>query len=147
MTFCVVEKCEGKPLDIYMVVDISKSISHKELDQERSAVREILQQFDIGKTRVGIIKYHKDAITEFKLGSISSQNELKNAAIVQRPVKIAGTRTDLGLIEMKNNMKDESDSDRTQVAIVVTDGKATGEASLLENAVKDVHTNTSIRVR
>ena len=135
------EKCVGKPLDIYVVVDISKSINDDELKQESSAVRYILQQVDIGKdkSRAGIIKYHKFSSTEFDLSKITSQSALAKAKIVTRPVKIGGTRTDLGLIEMEKNFKNESNADRKKVAIVVTDGKATVNKSILKKVVDEIH--------
>ena len=130
-----------------MVVDISISIRPPQLIEEAQAVKKIMKKFDIGpgKARVGIIKYHNYSITEYNLSDFESHQELEKAKIVQRPKKVAGTRTDRGLAMMQENFKSESAAGRKQVAIVITDGKATKPKSLNEAVAKLHKTNILVK--
>ena len=79
-------ECKDTILDIYFVVDISKSISEKELIQEREAVRYLINSFDIDKdrSRVGLIKYHHITELEFSLGKYATRQELNSVKVLTR---------------------------------------------------------------
>lgn len=139
----LVEQCVNKPMDIYMVVDISISIKPDQLIEEAKAVKSIMSQFDIGvdKTRVGIVKYHNFTIIEYNLSAFPTFADLNNADIVQRPAKVAGTRTDLGMERAKQNFDAESEAGKKKVIIVVTDGKATVPKPAFAKFLEDFHQN------
>ena len=125
-----------------MVVDISRSINGDELKQEATAVRKIMTNFDIGKTktRVGIVLFHKQPVIKYRLNDLKSNTDLDNATVISRPRRFpGGTRTDLGLHTARKLMKKESKGGRSKVMVVITDGRATVNSKILKKAVAKVH--------
>ena len=120
-------ECVDKQLDIYIVVDKSKSIKDHELVKARRCVKYVLNNFDVAKnkTRIGLVSYHKYAITEFDLDAYSTIQEMNALTLVSRPVKVAGTKTAKALSLMLENFKAEAKPGREKIGILVTDGKAT----------------------
>jgi len=125
-------------LDIYFVVDISKSINEKELAQERLAIRTLIGSFDVGKdkSRVGLIKYHHFDEQEFPLGKYATHEELSAIDILTRGKIKGGTRTDLGMLLMVDKFKKEGKAGHRQVAILLTDGKATADLDDMISALE-----------
>ena len=119
--------CQNKPLDIYFVVDISKSINKKELKQERDALRHLFDSFEIarGKTRIGLIKFHSLAETELTLGEQETNAGLRETKVLTRGKIRGGTRTDMAMNMMMDNFGKDTSSGRAKVCILLTDGRAT----------------------
>ena len=115
-------------MDVYFVVDTSKSIQAKQFAMEEESIRYILGNFDIGynKTRVGLVTFNREVGTHFNLTKYQSRGELTSLDhLLTRPTNLkGGTRTDLALKEMMNNFEVES-KNKHKVAIIITDGKAT----------------------
>jgi len=126
-----IQECVGLVADVYFVVDVSRSIQKQELIAERKAVTFLIGGFDIApdKSRVGLIKFYKNAEQEFSLSRFSSREELSHHDMLSRkPGKVpGGTRTDLGLNMMMDGFRDEQIDDRMKIAFIVTDGKATAK--------------------
>ena len=141
----VTSACEDRVMDVYFVVDTSKSISTKELAAAEETVRYIINNFDIGpnKTRIGLITYNRHVFQDFQLNTYpdrASINALE--AIVTREDGIkGGTRTDLALEQMLENFAEES-SGRERVLLLITDGKATAPVKAVARAMD----KTDIRV-
>lgn len=123
--------CEGEPLDVYFVVDISKSISAKELEAEQAVVRFFLNNLNIASTsdgaRVALIKFHNFAEEEFGLDVYSSREQLKDVDILTRGFIRGGTRTDQAMELMMDKYEADTATGRKQVSILLTDGKATAD--------------------
>merc|ERR1712121_345821 len=99
-------ECVKAKVDVFFLVDVSKSIGINEFLDEKKAVKFLITGFDLDKksTRVGLIKFYRTADLEFGLGQYASRDALLSQDILIRKGKPpAGTRTDLAL----NMMMDE----------------------------------------
>jgi len=143
-----VYECKEKQLDIYIVVDISKSIGDQQLIQERSCVRSLFNYFDLAatKTRVGIITYHKYVMTEFTLAEHTTREQINDVDVVQRPIKVAGTKTDLALEQMLENFDQEQIAGREKICILITDGKATSSPTHMKNIADKIEQRGDIKL-
>jgi len=121
------EECLNKELDVYLVVDKSKSISDNELKLEKFIMKYIINSFDVAptKTRIGLFSYHWEVDHEFSLSEHALVDDLNSLDILPRPVKAAGTLTGRALMNVTKAFETEMAAGRQQVGILITDGRAT----------------------
>ncbi|XP_033747185.1 cartilage matrix protein-like isoform X2 [Pecten maximus] len=117
----------GKIADLAFVIDSSRSIGETEFKRELDFVREVLQEFELGrdKTRVAIVSFSNVVNTEFNFNQFSNEDEILNA--VSRIIYAAGpaTVTYRALNQTRRGVFTPGVGDRPgvpNVVIVVTDG-------------------------
>jgi len=137
------EGCLPPSLDVMFVVDISRSIGPKQLLQAQETVRLLIQNLPVvpGSSRIGIIKYNIGAIEEIPLGKYETKEELLQQPMVIRDEILPGTRTDIAMNLMMKKLKASRIQDRPQVAILITDGKATSRAKDMNTMIGNLTTS------
>lgn len=127
-------------IDVIFVLDSSSSVGSANFENMKDFVNNIVSNFEIGadKTRVGIIKFQRNASIILPLGSINNGTQL-NDFIKNIPYFGRGTRTDLALnlvIPVFNTSRTSQGIPR--VTIVCTDGRSS-RPSLTFQAAQAVH--------
>jgi len=136
--------CVGEPLDLFLVVDISKSINKVEIQKERDAIELILEYIDVGKdaSRVGLIKYHREAEIEFGLDEYTSNKQLEGLKLLTRGNIKGGTRTDLAMNLMMDTFAADTKTGRKRACILLTDGRATAPLKDMINKLETTDIKT-----
>ena len=135
--------CNGKPADIYFVMDSSRSIGFSNYLKQKTFVRKLLSAFDISNshTRIGVVTYSNDIKVDIPLGAISSVPELQKA-VDSLPYHAKGTNTGdaIQFVRKVGFVKGVARPEVAHVMIVLTDGlsldseKTRRESALAQDA-------------
>lgn len=138
-----VEACNGKPADVYFVMDSSRSIGSSNYQKQKTFVSKLLSAFDISnsKTRIGVVTYSNDVKVDIPLGSIATLPELQKA-VDNLPYHARGTNTGdaIHFVRKVGFVKGVSRPEVAHIMIVLTDGlsmdseKTRKESSLAHDA-------------
>ena len=146
-------ECEIGGLDLVFLLDSSGSIGSDNFVAMKQLVKNIASSLTIGpeNTRVAVIVFESDVRLEFNLNTYTNINSLSQA-IDNIFYDAGGTSTHLALQLLRNSIISEvlgvrpsTDSEITQVAIVITDGQSNNPTATAEEARK-VHTDTDFTV-
>lgn len=122
-------------LDLVFVLDSSGSIRDANPDDDSfdnyalmlSFVINIVNQLDTTTTRIGVVYFSNNAVSEFFLNTFTNRTEIISA-IRNLPYLGGDTHTAAGLDEMRINQFSAINGDRidaANVAVVITDGAST----------------------
>lgn len=132
--------CQGKPADIFFVLDTSSSILPEDFKRQTRFVVGLVNILDVNpnKTQVGLITFSDNATVEFFLNEHATQSGVASA--VESTIHTGG-RTNTG--DALNLMVVEGFTARrgarkgvAQIAIVITDGLSRDPDKTVLNAEK-----------
>ncbi|OWF49641.1 cartilage matrix protein-like [Mizuhopecten yessoensis] len=135
------EVCQGKPADVFFLIDESSSIhSHENFQLELSFVQQVIDYLDVSVdlTHVGALTFSNNATMRFPLNQFTNKDELKSAvkAIDWRG---GNTFTNEALKMLKNDGFAVANGARKGVAhigIIITDGNSTNPYKTREEAAQ-----------
>ncbi|XP_033748050.1 cartilage matrix protein-like [Pecten maximus] len=124
------EVCQGKPADVFFIIDESSSIhTAQNFRLELSFVNQVVDYLDVGNdlTHVGVITFSSNATMRFPLNRYTSKDEVKTAV---KAIDWQGgnTYTNEALKMLMNEGFTVGNGARkgvAQVGIIVTDGNST----------------------
>ncbi|XP_069134272.1 collagen alpha-3(VI) chain-like [Argopecten irradians] len=138
------EVCQGKPADVFFIIDESSSIHNtSNFRLQLSFVEQVIDYLDVGKdvTRVGVMTFSDSATMRFPLNQYNSKDEVQTAV---RAIDWRGgnTFTDKALkmlLDEGFTVEMGARKGVAQIGIIVTDGNSTNpystrtEAALVHN--------------
>uniref|UniRef100_A0ACB8FEF0 Uncharacterized protein n=1 Tax=Sphaerodactylus townsendi TaxID=933632 RepID=A0ACB8FEF0_9SAUR len=123
--------CKSVHYDLIFLLDASSSVGIDDFQKVRQWVVDLVDSFEIGpdKTRVGVVRYSTQPMTEFELGTYSTGEQVKAAA---RKIRYHGGNTNTGdaLRYITTHSFSAgaggrpSDPSIKKVAILLTDGRS-----------------------
>ncbi|KAL8181626.1 UNVERIFIED_CONTAM: hypothetical protein K2H54_013575 [Gekko kuhli] len=123
--------CKSVHYDLIFLLDASSSVGIDDFQKVRQWVVDLVGSFEIGpdKTRVGVVRYSTQPMTEFELGTYDTAEEVKEAA---KKIRYHGGNTNTGdalrYITMHSFSAEAggrpSDPSVKKVAILLTDGRS-----------------------
>lgn len=123
--FIFLSDCDGKPADVFIVVDSSSSITNKDFNREISFVQSVVKLFDIGedKTRVGIVSFSHDANMILELNNGLSRSQLlDHISRIQHMGGGTETSEALRMVRQTGFAPNVARPNVAKIAIVLTDG-------------------------
>ncbi len=129
--------CGGKPADIIFLIDSSTSIWGPHFRKQIKFVRNVVEEFDVRNTRIGVLTFGDFTRVQFDLERYSNRKNLIMAinAIFQSG---GGTRTDGALMRAAEIFAAQSRPGVPHIAILMSDGdsdfpdRTKEQASLLQ---------------
>uniref|UniRef100_A0A8C4R0B2 VWFA domain-containing protein n=1 Tax=Eptatretus burgeri TaxID=7764 RepID=A0A8C4R0B2_EPTBU len=123
--------CRSQHYDLVFLLDASSSVGNNNFQLVRQWVSDLVGSFDIapGKTRVGVVRYSDDPISEFDLDTYSSAVATQRAA---QNIRYSGGNTQTGnaIAYVVQNVFSEAAGARplrpgiSRVLILLTDGRS-----------------------
>ncbi|KAK3579041.1 hypothetical protein CHS0354_029897 [Potamilus streckersoni] len=132
------ETC-GRIADVVFVIDSSSSIWEPYFVQQLEFVKQLVKAFDVGqdKTRIGALTFSNKTITEFHLNTYDNKQDVLDAISAIKFAQGDETNTYDALMVLRSDFFSERNGDRSDVpniAIVLTDGESSDEASTAQEA-------------
>ncbi|KAK2163018.1 hypothetical protein LSH36_87g03001 [Paralvinella palmiformis] len=133
------DACDTSKADIVIVIDESGSIGKDNFILVKQFVVDLVGAFHVSADgiRIGIIKYASKTTTITGLGALTTTADVQDA-VRNIIYSGSGTRTDLGLLKMRDMLHNGRGSEGIpQIGIILTDGKSS-DADALKDAVKEI---------
>ncbi|CAI9721416.1 Hypothetical predicted protein [Octopus vulgaris] len=130
-------RCTG---DIFFVMDSSASIWQEDFNQQLKFVKDLVDTFQIGENesqvRVGVITFNDIARLKFSFDRYTTRDEVKEA-ISQIKYEAGETNTAAALRLLQEELAPYiGSSNRTLIAVVITDGRSINSEKTKEEALK-----------
>ncbi|XP_033750927.1 collagen alpha-4(VI) chain-like [Pecten maximus] len=115
--------CDGNPADIFFLVDSSTSIWIKHFRMQREFLKNIVQLFPIGPTkmRIGLALFSDRYYRVMRFNQYNNTNDLQRA-IGRIPHLYGSTHTGTALRKLRTREFPRARKNVTKIAVVLTDG-------------------------
>lgn len=128
--------CEGKPADIFFLLDTSSSINFDDFDKQKAFVQDLIKVFDISetKTRIAVALFSSGYYSQFPFYRYNDKSDIINA--IDR-IRHRGGNTETGraIGRMVRDGFRFAREGVVRIAFVLTDGKSQrGDVTIAEAA-------------
>ena len=117
--------CDGKPADVFFLLDSSSSIWIMDYKKQLKFVANIIDSFQIsdGKTRVAAGVFSDKYSLEIPFGDYNDTDDLKHK-IQNLPYLTGGTKTHIALRRMREEAFSNARPGVAHIAVILTDGRS-----------------------
>jgi len=150
LCFALAPPC-SEGLDIGIVLDKSRSETKKDLRMAIDFLARLVDKFNPGpdKDHFGLVTFNRKAVTEFTFAKEAHYNKDQLKARIEQISLVLNykTRTDLAMVEARDNLFSPSGGDRPNkpnVMIFLTDGRPTHQPKPFEQFAEEFHNNPKV---